>query len=169
MGVGGTGGGGGPRSGSGSSRVGGSTQGGGGGGDSRPRANVTITFSLKPNGAVSYGIDYTITNWIKLYYKVMTHLETYYYMDAQSLKSFLAQEEDRIREANRENVINIDDYSGGSFNLVTHYGQLSIKEGKNNVITNWVDKPNFRSQNSMHMYVFHRGYLTPDALSEVII
>ena len=90
-------------------------------------------------------------------------------MKSLSPKVFLVQEEDHVCEANWDNIINIDDSSGNSFNLATHYGQFSIMECKSCAINNWIDKSNRQSQNSMQMYVFLRGYLTADSFSRVII
>ena len=161
--------GGGPRSGSGSSGVGVGSQGEGGGGGRGPGANDVIPFSLTPACTVPDVIDYTIANGIKLYTKVTANLEKCFDMEAQSIESFLAQEEDHIYVANWDNAIKIYDSSGNSFNLVTHYGKLLIKECKNYVITNLNDKANCQSQNPIQMYVFLRDYLTADVLSKVII
>ena len=92
--------------------VGGGSQVGGGVSGAKPGSNVVIPIALTPYHAVSDIIYYTTLNGIKQYTKVTAHIETYFDIEAQSLKSFLAQVEDRVFEDNWDNVINIDDSSG---------------------------------------------------------
>ena len=111
-----------PRSGSGSSAVDSISRGGEVCDVSAPVANIVIPFALTPACAVSEVIDYTMITCINLYAKVVAHLENSFDMEASSLKIFLAQIYVCACEANWYNIINIDDSSGDSLNIFTHYG-----------------------------------------------
>ena len=99
-------------------------------------------------------LDYSNTSHIKTYYKAITPLETKYDGKTSSLCIFMHSHMNRAKNFRWSNILNIDDSSRTTRNLLNEYGQLTMEELKNHAQTYWTNQPMRDAQNLEMMYHF---------------
>jgi hypothetical protein len=122
-------------------------------------------YALAPALASDQYLVWTETANVKLYYKAIAPLATKFDLSQEKMKDFLESLFDKAKDINWDTTLMIN-YNGAQYNLIQHYGMLSLVVIKQHVMT-YHGTATRHAQNSRMMFACLRESLTEEARQKV--
>ena len=136
-----------------------------------PAAPAPPAFALGPgcsHAVLNYDDPNTGMTATKLYNKAISPLKEKFNGEADNLAVFLASICDRARHFNWHRLITMPINDRTIWNLLTHYGQVSIENTRAHATT-YVNSPTRDAQDNDMFYYFHVDSLTNELHTTVLL
>lgn len=127
-----------------------------------------VPFALTPAAVNPDVIDYSTNAGLKLYNTVTAPLEDKFDGTQNTLHGFLGQVKDRARDAIWSEILRIPSGGTKSYNLVSHYGQLTLHRVRQHAST-YIGTPTRNAQNSAQLYAFLRNSIDKGTRDKVLL
>ena len=133
-----------------------------------PPAQAAVPFALAPGLAVAGPLDFKDKNHIKMFDNATKALTPSFDSQAKSMHVFIGQIRDRSNLYGWSDILTIPVTRAGitqNFNLLDHYGEISVSDVRSHALTTWVNANDRNSQNSFMLFTLLKESLAPEALA----
>lgn len=130
-------------------------------------AVVARPFARLPGYQNSNPLDFMKEADLKFFHRATDGLDEKFALKEDSLGTFLALVKDRANIYNWKTVVTVPDKDGVNRNLITNFGQVTIENCRDHVMT-FAHLPNRTAQNDIMLYFFVVNSLTSDACLNVL-
>ena len=133
-----------------------------------PPAQAAAPFALAPGLAVAGPLDFADKNHIKMSDNATKSLAPLFDLQAKSMHVFIGQIRDRSNLYGWKDILTIPVTRAGiteNFNLLDHYGEISVSDVRNHALATWINANDRNSQNSFMLFTLLKESLAPEALA----
>jgi hypothetical protein len=127
-----------------------------------PNAPNPVPFALFPGAAGNGVLDFTKSESIKLFNKATASIETKYDLEEGKLRVFIDQINQRGKIYGWKHIFDVPDSTGTVYNIVTHYGKLSIDDCIAHAMT-YVNTQTRQAQDAAMLFQFLHNSITDKA------